>query len=113
MNTQFHEPSPTSSRSSAITAWQSLLSGRYRIKSRYDRAGKRYLVATPNPQGKLTQRQRDVLACRARGTALKVIALDLGVSVGTVSQDLSSAMQHMGLCSAADLAAVFGHAAGS
>ena len=112
MNTEFQNPSPSSSRSSALTAWQGLVSGRYRIKSRYDRAGKRYLVATPNPQGKLTQRQRDVLAYRARGTALKVIALDLGVSVGTVSQDLSFAMQHMGFGSAADLAAVFGHAAG-
>jgi len=112
MNTEFHQPSPSSSRPSALTAWQRLVSGRYRITSRYDRAGKRYLVATPNPQGTLTQRQCDVLAYRARGTALKVIALDLGVSIGTVSQDLSSAMQHMGLGSAADLAAVFGHAAG-
>jgi DNA-binding NarL/FixJ family response regulator len=112
MNTESQISPPTSSRPSALAAWQSLILGRYRISSRYDRAGKRYLVATPNPRGPLTPRQRDILAARARGKALKVIAFDLGVSIGTVSQDLSFAMQHIGLGSSADLAAVFGHAAG-
>ena len=55
MNTEFQNPNPSSSRSLALTAWQSLVSGRYRIKSRYDRANKRYLIATPNPQGKLVR----------------------------------------------------------
>jgi DNA-binding NarL/FixJ family response regulator len=112
MNTESQQFQPPSSRPLAVAAWHSLVSGRYRISRRYDSAGKRYLVATPNPNGPLTERQRDVLASRARGKALKVIAFDLGVSVGTVSQDLSFAMQHVGLCSSADLAAVFGHAAG-
>jgi DNA-binding NarL/FixJ family response regulator len=57
----------------------------------------------------LTERQRRFLAERAKGTALKVIAFETGVSIGTVSRELAAAMARLGLTSSADLAAVFGH----
>ena len=112
MNPELHHPSPSSARSYAFSAWQSLVNGRYCITNRYDRAGKRYLVAEPSPdRGPLTARQHHALASRARGATLKVIAFDLGVSIGTVARDLSLAMDRIGLESSADLAAVFGHVA--
>lgn len=114
MNIQLQEAAPSSRSPQAFSAWQSLVSGRYCITNRYDRAGKRYLVAEPNPDQAvtpLTSRQAHALAYRARGATLKVIAFDLGVSVGTVARDLSLAMNRIGLESSADLAAVFGHVA--
>jgi len=97
---------------SAPSAWKSVLSGRYRIMDWYDRDGRRYLVAKPNASRSLrplTERQRRILALRARGAALKVIAFEFGVSMGTVSRDLTLAMNQLGLESSADLAAVLGH----
>ncbi|HEY3498852.1 MAG TPA: LuxR C-terminal-related transcriptional regulator [Polyangiaceae bacterium] len=96
----------------APSVWKGVLSGRYRITNWYDRDGRRYLVAKPNPARALrplTDRQRRMLALRARGAALKVIAFEFGVSMGTVSRDLTLAMNQLGLESSADLAAVFGH----
>lgn len=103
------EPAPPPS---ASNAWENVTSGRYRITHWYDRDGRRYLVARPNPARPLrplTDRQRRMLALRARGAALKVIAFEFGVSMGTVSRDLTLAMKRLGLESSADLAAVFGH----
>jgi DNA-binding NarL/FixJ family response regulator len=93
-------------------AWQDVLSGRFRIVDWYDHQGRRYLVTRPNPQGGLSPlapRERRVLALRARGAALKVIAFELGVSMSTAARDLGRAMALLGLESSADLAAVLGH----
>jgi len=106
------DPSPSLSPESRASAWQQVIQGRYRIADWYDRDGRRYLVMKPNqarPARPLSARQRSILALRARGAALKVIAFELGVSVGTVSRDLTHAMSRLGLESSADLAAVFGH----
>jgi DNA-binding NarL/FixJ family response regulator len=78
----------------------------------YDHEGRRYIVTRPNPDGdsrSLAPRQRRVLALRARGEALKVIASELGVSMSTAARDLGQAMALLGLHSTADLAAVLGH----
>lgn len=94
------------------SAWRHLLSGEYRIAGWYDRDGRRYVVArqqTGDERRGLSARERRVLAERAKGTALKVIAMDAGVSIGTVSRDLARAMQRLGLGSSSDLAAVLGH----
>jgi len=113
------EPIPPSSKAasaaSAHAVWQGVLSGRYTIVNWYDRDGRRYLVTgrAPDPSPvAVTPRQRRALAMRARGAAIKVIAGELGVSLGTISRDLTHAMQRLGLASSADLAAVLGHVTG-
>jgi DNA-binding NarL/FixJ family response regulator len=50
-----------------------------------------------------------MLALRAQGASLKVIGYELGVSLGTVSRELTLTMARLGLESCADLAAVLGH----
>jgi DNA-binding NarL/FixJ family response regulator len=90
-------------------AWRGVFAGHYRIAAWYDRAGRRYVVArqqAPGDDAPLTTRQRRVLAMRARGTALKVIGFELGLSIGTVSRELTLAMDRLGLVSFSDLAAV-------
>jgi DNA-binding NarL/FixJ family response regulator len=93
--------------------WRRVFSGGYRVLAWHDRAAHRYVVVAPQAppvRGSLSTRQRRILAMRARGTALKVIAFETGLSVGTVSRDLSLAMDVLGLGSLSDLAAVLGHA---
>ncbi|HTQ03445.1 MAG TPA: LuxR C-terminal-related transcriptional regulator [Polyangiaceae bacterium] len=104
----------TTSSPSPGAAWQHVFSGRYRITRWYDRDGRRYVAASRHPEDaapELTERQQRVLGERAKGTALKVIAVEAGVSIGTVSRDLACAMARLGLGSSADLAAVLGHVA--
>jgi DNA-binding NarL/FixJ family response regulator len=103
-----------SSDGEASDAWLEVFSGRYRIVEWYDLEGRRYVVAERNATRAhaLTRRQERVLALRAAGAALKVIAADLGVSLSTAGRDLREAMARIGLGSDADLAAVFGHGEG-
>jgi len=94
--------------------WQALFGGQYRIVAWRDHDGRRELVVRPHgkPAGVFTPRQRRMLAARARGTALKVIALDHGLSTGSVSRLLTLALQRLGLATASDLAAVCGLSGG-
>ena len=94
------------------SAWRDLVNGHYRISAWYDLGGRRYVVARRRPESSrepLTPRQRRALALRAKGTGLKVIAFEAGVSVSTVSHDLSSGMRRLGLTSTSDFVAVLGH----
>jgi DNA-binding NarL/FixJ family response regulator len=100
---------------SAPDVWRALLAGRYRIRGWNDRGQRRELVLAPVIAGRrrpLTVRQCRMLALRARGTALKVIAYEFELSVPAVSQALSYTLQQLGLSSTAALVAVFGAAAG-
>lgn len=96
------------------TLWDDMTSGRFRIMSWYDREDRRYVVIrrlAPGQRSCLSARQRRALALRSAGCALKVIALELGISVTTASRELECAMQALGLESTAALAAVLGHVA--
>jgi DNA-binding CsgD family transcriptional regulator len=92
----------------ALDAWKGLVAGRWSLVDHVDSDGKRFLVARKNdpeadgPAG-LSLRERQVLADRARGLALKLIAYDLGLSVPTVSKSLQTGMAKLGLSSEADL----------
>jgi len=91
--------------------WQALFAGHYRIAAWYDRDGRRYVVVRPYEEignNSFTPRQRRMLAARARGTALKVIAFDHGLSTGSVSRLLTLALQRLGLAGVSELAAVSG-----
>jgi DNA-binding NarL/FixJ family response regulator len=102
------EPLPPSH--SPRSTWRELFTGRYRIVRWYDRGGRRYVVVHPRTEGgaeALTSRQRRVLAARASGMALKLMAFEWGLSIGTISRDLSAAMARLGLESDLDVAAIF------
>lgn len=97
---------------SASDFWVELFRGAYRVVDWYDRGGRRYVVAARRascsvPQ-RLTPRQERALRLRASGQALKVIAVELGVSLSTAARDLERALELVGLGSEANLAAILG-----
>jgi DNA-binding CsgD family transcriptional regulator len=78
----------------------------------FDTDGQRFLVARKNDPdavgpSALSLRERQVLACRARGLSLKLIAYDLGLSVPSISRTLKSGMMKLGISSHEQLAALF------
>lgn len=96
----------------ALDAWKGLIAGRWSLVDHIDTDGKRFLVArknAPDPDGPegLSLRERQVLASRARGLALKLIAYDLGLSIASVSKSLQTGMAKLGLSCEPDLVALF------
>lgn len=98
--------------------WNDLISGRLRVVSRFDRDGRRFIVArrTENPTqagvAPLTPRELAAVEYRVRGAPLKVIAPALGVSISTVAKSLQRALFKLGIENQAELVAVLGRAAG-
>lgn len=91
--------------------WQGLLDGRWSIIGRYDRDERQVLVARLNDPmltkaRALTERERQLVEHAAMGQSNKQIAYATGLSVGSVSGYLSSAMRKMGLRSRAELIVV-------
>ncbi|HMJ53831.1 MAG TPA: helix-turn-helix transcriptional regulator [Polyangiaceae bacterium] len=94
----------------ALEAWRGLVEGRWSLLEHFDTDGQRFLVARKNDPDAagplaLSLRERQVLACRARGLSLKLIAYDLGLSVPSISRTLKSAMTKLGISSPEELAA--------
>ncbi|MCC6625527.1 MAG: hypothetical protein IT385_30085 [Deltaproteobacteria bacterium] len=85
-----------------LVAWDALVAGRYSMVDRFERDGRRFVLAyanppdAPDPRG-LTPRERAIAALVARGHALKLVAYELGVSVGTVTSTLSHVLAKLGL----------------
>ncbi|MCC6668995.1 MAG: hypothetical protein IT375_34970 [Polyangiaceae bacterium] len=90
-------------RSDEVKTWDELMSGRWRIVELFDVEGRRHVVAQRRNGAPLSRLERQVLERRARGEALKVIAMDLGVSVATASRRLRAGMHKLGLGTLADL----------
>lgn len=92
----------------ATEAWVALVSGRWSLVDRYERGGRRYLVARrnahdlPDPRG-LTGRERAVVHLAVLGKSNKLIAYELGVSPSTVATYLTSAMRKLGTSSRVEL----------
>lgn len=95
----------------ALALWQGLVDGRWTLVDRFDRDGRRFLIAHRNdprlgtPRA-LTPRERQVLAYAALGHATKLIAYELGLSVGAVSAYLATALRKLGLRSRLELATI-------
>jgi DNA-binding NarL/FixJ family response regulator len=89
--------------------WNGIIAGKWFIVDRFDEDGRRYVIARVNtvPQ-RLTARERRVLALAARGDSNKVIAYELGVSITTVSTEVSRIMVKLGLESRCELVATLG-----
>lgn len=99
----------------ALRAWQALVEGRWSLVDRFDRDGRRYLIARRNDPDvvgprPLSRRERQVVAYAAMGYANKHIAYALGLAPSTVSSHLRRAMRVLGARSRADLARVWAHA---
>lgn len=92
----------------ATEAWTALVSGRWSLVDRFERDGRRYIVARanahalPDPRG-LTERERGVVHLAALGKHNKLSAYELGISASTVASHLSSAMKKLGARTRVDL----------
>jgi DNA-binding CsgD family transcriptional regulator len=96
----------------ALELWQGLVAGRWSLLEHFDRDGKRLIVARkndPTTDGPelLSGRERYVLAARARGTSLKLIGYELGLSISSVSRTLTSGMRKLGILHEPELVALY------
>ena len=93
----------------ATELWKGLANGTWSLVDRFDNDGKHYLIAMRNEAAgariaTLNPREAQIAALVALGRSSKLIAYELGLSESTVSRDLSSAMQKLGITSRAALA---------
>jgi DNA-binding NarL/FixJ family response regulator len=92
----------------ATEAWAALVSGRWSLVDRYERGGKRYVVARRNEHGlldprALSPRERAVVHLVLLGKPNTLIAYELGISASGVATHLSSAMRKLGVASRVEL----------
>lgn len=74
----------------------------------YDRAGRRYVVLRRTGEPVVTERQRLVIGYRAYCQTLATIAEELDVSVPTIANELSAALEKLGLADDTELPRIFG-----
>lgn len=96
----------------ALEIWKGLVRARWTLLDRFDRDGKRYVVAVENRSDlvgpdALAPRELQVVALVATGSTPKLIAYDLGISDSTVRVLISRAMAKLGVSTRADLVAVY------
>lgn len=100
------------------SAWRDLVAGRLRIVERFERDGRRFVIARYGNGERsrgvlLTDREIAVVERRVRGAPLKDIAAALGVSISTVAKALTRALDKLGLENQAELIAVLGAGVGA
>ncbi len=91
----------SSSGEEKLHLWQALIDGRWSIQSQTDTDGHRYIVARPNlvkapPRASLSKSEERVATCASLGHSNKMIAYELGVSLSTVSSQLTAARRKLG-----------------
>jgi DNA-binding CsgD family transcriptional regulator len=96
----------------AIELWRGLVCGRWSLVDRFERDGRRYLVAHRNDPEvadprTLTPRERQIVGYAALGQSNKLIAYELGLSPSTVGVVLAGAAKKLRVTSRADLVAMF------
>lgn len=85
----------------SIDDWKGLVSGRWSLLDRFERDGRRYVVAqenmpyAPGPDA-LSTRETQVLGYAALGHHNKLIAYDLGISHSTVRVLMARAASKLG-----------------
>jgi DNA-binding CsgD family transcriptional regulator len=92
----------------AVAGWQALVRARWSLVDRFDSDGRTFVIAKPNPPSTpprrpLTPRETAVVSLAALGRSNKLIAYELGVSVGSVGNYLVRAAKKLGVHSRADL----------
>ena len=93
---------------SVLMNWRGLVTGRWTLVDRYERGGKRYVVACENtprvPTGHpLSERELQVVTLAAHGRPNKLIAYELGLAHSTIRVLLARAAQKLGARSRAEL----------
>lgn len=92
-----------------LALWRCMVDRRWTIVDRFERDGRRYVVAYPNPPEarvlleSLTPRERATAMAAALGHSNKVIAYELGISESTVSTLLTRAARKLGAASRVEL----------
>ena len=88
----------------ALAGWRVLVEARWSLLDMTDSDGKRLVVARVNPPRTrsssevLGAREQQVLALAGRGHTNRLIAYELGLSIGTVEADLAAALRKLGAC---------------
>jgi DNA-binding CsgD family transcriptional regulator len=95
----------------ALGLWPGLVSGRWSLVDRFERDGRRYVVARrnqPNPAGPLTLslRERQVLGHLVQGDSMKMTAYSLGLKPSTISSYAQSVCLKLRVRRVAQLPAV-------
>jgi DNA-binding CsgD family transcriptional regulator len=93
----------------ALRLFEGLLAGRWTLVDRFERDGRRYVVAYENTDetAALSPREREVLVLGARGLSVKRIAAELAISQGAAGAYFASARRKTGISSRAELARWF------
>ncbi len=87
--------------------WSELFDGRWTIAKTFDERGRRNVVLRRNRRPvPLTSTERVAIAAARDGSALKVIACDLGLSISTIAYHLGRGLKKMGLCDRSELVAL-------
>jgi DNA-binding NarL/FixJ family response regulator len=92
--------------------WRALAAGQLSIVDRFDRDGRRFLLARRGRadsarRSALSEREWRVAGYAAMGYASKTIAFNLGIAWSTVAERLRSAMTKLGISSRAELIQLF------
>jgi DNA-binding CsgD family transcriptional regulator len=92
----------------ALKLWRGLLDGRWSLIDRFEQDGRRLIVAhrnnvTTRGLRALTFRERQVAAYAALGHSNKLIAYELGLSLGSVGTHLTSVLMKLGAKSRIEL----------
>ncbi len=92
----------------ATEAWTALVAGRWSLVDRFERGGRRFIVARKNAHGiadprGLGDRERTIAHLAALGKSNKLIAYELGLAESTIATHLASAMRKLRARSRVDL----------
>ena len=97
----------------ATQAWSALVGGRWSLVDRFERGGRRFIVARrnthalPDPRA-LTGRERAAAHLAALGKSNKLIAYELGLAESTVATHVASAVRKLGATSRVELVRLVG-----
>lgn len=88
--------------------WRMLVEGQLLCTDSFEAEGYHHIVVQPATEssthrGRLTHRQRTVVALRSAGLPLKVLAAELDISTSTAAHDLQVGLHRLGLRSTNDL----------
>ena len=103
---------PLEDLGAALETWRTLVDGRSTLVLSFEWEGRQFMVLRSQTSGEcvgaaLTARERQVVAYRARGYALKYIAYELGLTASTISSCAASARAKLGFRSDVEMIAAF------
>jgi DNA-binding CsgD family transcriptional regulator len=104
------------SNEEALETWTVLVEGRWALVDRFEKDGRRYLVARKNEgadgsRRSLSRREAQVAYLAAAGHSQKFIAYEIGLSQPSIARVLRGVLQYLGLQTRVDLVELYGHLA--